>query len=152
MINICDLIFRAKSLPRLAGRGRRVCVTFALSALPRIEMVEKRHSPRMENCKQSFNQYWIFNANAMQHNKIPRRWCHSKGHITIINIHRFVYEASLTLFSRMEKHRALLFFFFFLRTEVVKKGSMIQVPTLVADSFKMLLLLFSPEIVVNAAS
>jgi len=113
MINICDLIFRAKSLPRLAGRGRRVCVTFALSALPRIEMVEKRHSPRMENCKQSFNQYWIFNANAMQHNKIPRRWCHSKGHITIINIHRFVYEASLTLFSRMEKHRALLFFFFF---------------------------------------
>jgi len=151
MINICDLIFRAKSLPRLAGRGRRVCVTFALSALPRIEMVEKRHSPRMENCKQSFNQYWIFNANAMQHNKIPRRWCHSKGHITIINIHRFVYEASLTLFSRMEKHRALLFFFF-LRTEVVKKGSMIQVPTLVADSFKMLLLLFSPEIVVNAAS
>jgi len=150
MINICDLIFRAKSLPRLAGRERRVCVTFALSALPRIEMVEKRHSPRMENCKQSFNQYWIFNANAMQHNKIPRRWCHSKGHITIINIHRFVYEASLTLFSRMEKHRALLFFF--LRTEVVKKGSMIQVPTLVADSFKMLLLLFSPEIVVNAAS
>jgi len=113
MINICDLIFRAKSLPRLAGRERRVCVTFALSALPRIEMVEKRHSPRMENCKQSFNQYWIFNANAMQHNKIPRRWCHSKGHITIINIHRFVYEASLTLFSRMEKHRALLFFFFF---------------------------------------
>merc|ERR1719228_1236180 len=55
------------------------------------------------------------------------------------------FKMLLLLFSRMEKHRALLFFF--LRTEVVKKGSMIQVPTLVADSFKMLLLLFSPEIV-----
>jgi hypothetical protein len=107
MINICDLIFRAKSLPRLADREKGMCNVRAFGVAT---MVEKRHSPRMENCKQSFNQYWIFNANAMQHNKIPRRWCHSKGRITIVNIHRFVYEASLTLFSRMEKHRALLFF------------------------------------------